>query len=95
MMTMLFLSKYSKRPLHFFGFIGAIMFGLGFLISSYMSILHFMGERIGTRPLLFLGILLIISGLQIGFTGLIADLVLNVSSRSERKSKILIKYPSH
>src|SRR3989344_341967 len=52
MMTMLFLSKYAKRPLHFFGFIGAILFGLGILISIYLSILHFLGEAIGTRPLL-------------------------------------------
>src|SRR3989344_1096716 len=54
MMTMLFLSKYGKRPLHFFGFIGAILFGLGILISIYLSILHFLGEAIGTRPLLTL-----------------------------------------
>jgi|SRR3989344_6188182 len=94
MMTMLFLSKYAKRPLHFFGFIGAILFGLGILISIYLSILRFQGETIGNRPLLLLGILLIISGIQIGFTGLIADLILNVSSRNEDNSKILLKYSS-
>lgn len=94
MMTMLFLSKYSKRPLHFFGFIGAILFGLGVIISLYLSILHFQGETIGTRPLLTLGMLLIISGIQVGFTGLIADLILNVSNRSEEKPPVLLKYIS-
>lgn len=94
MMSMLFLSKYSKRPLHFFGFIGAFVFSLGFLISIYLSILHFQGESIGRRPLLFLGMLLIISGLQIAFTGLIADLILHISSKNETTSKILLKYSS-
>ncbi|MBI2032750.1 MAG: glycosyltransferase family 2 protein [Candidatus Levybacteria bacterium] len=93
MMTMLFLSKYGKRPLHFFGFIGIFIFGVGVLISLYLSILHFLGEPIGTRPLLFLGILLIISGIQIGLTGLIADLVLNVS-RKNSFSEIMLKYSS-
>jgi glycosyltransferase involved in cell wall biosynthesis len=94
MMTMLFLSKYGKRPLHFFGFIGAVLFGAGVLISIYLSVVHFLGESIGTRPLLFLGILLIISGMQIGLTGLIADLVLNVSSGNGKMHDTPLKYSS-
>ena len=94
MMTMLFLSKYGKRPLHFFGFIGAILFGLGILISIYLSILHFLGEAIGTRPLLTLGMLLIVAGLQVGLTGLIADLVLSVSSKNKNISEVMLKYSS-
>lgn len=93
MMTMLFLSKYSKRPLHFFGFIGAFVFGLGVLISLYLSILHFQGHSIGTRPLLFLGMLLIISGLQIGFFGLIADLMISLSHK-DGLPQFLLKYSS-
>ncbi len=93
MMTMFFLSKYGKRPLHFFGFIGAILFGLGILISLYLSILRFQGETIGNRPLLLFGILLIISGIQIGLTGLIADLILNVFSKKET-SNTMLKYSS-
>lgn len=94
MMTMLFLSKFGKRPLHFFGFMGAILFGLGVLIGIYLSILHFMGQSIGTRPLLLLGLLLMILGIQIAFTGLIADLILNISSKNEKTSSILLKYSS-
>ncbi|MEK9175906.1 MAG: glycosyltransferase family 2 protein [Patescibacteria group bacterium] len=94
MMSMLFLSKYSKRPLHFFGFIGLALVGLGVLISLYLTILHFQGESIGRRPLLFLGMLLIISGLQVSFTGLIADLVLSLSRKNEITSSILLKYSS-
>lgn len=92
MMTMLFLSKYGKRPLHFFGFLGASLFGIGVLISIYLSILHFAGHSIGERPLLFLGILLIISGTQIGLTGLIADLILNVSNKDGKTYQTPLKY---
>lgn len=94
MMTMLFLSKYSKRPLHFFGFIGGFLFTIGIIISIYLSILHFQGEAIGNRPLLLLGIVLIISGIQIGLSGLIADLILNISSKKNDGSNYLLKYKS-
>ncbi len=94
MMTMLFLSRYSKRPLHFFGFFGALLVGLGILISLYLSYLHFQGHPIGRRPLLFLGMLLIISGLQVAFTGLIADLILHISSKNDNGSVVLLKYSS-
>ena len=94
MMTMLFLSKYGKRPLHFFGFVGAFLFALGILISIYLSILHFQGETIGNRPLLLLGIVLIISGIQVGLSGLIADLVLNTSAKSSNISEISLRYTS-
>jgi glycosyltransferase involved in cell wall biosynthesis len=86
MMTMLFLSKFSQRPLHFFGFIGGILVFIGLLIGSYMTILRLLGETIGNRPLLLLGLLLIITGMQVGFTGLIADLILNVSRKDKFES---------
>lgn len=94
MMTMIFLSKYGKRPLHFFGLIGGVLFGIGVLISFYLTIIHFMGQSIGTRPLLFLGILLILAGIQVGLTGLIADLLLNVSNREGKSLNVPLKYSS-
>lgn len=94
MMTMLFLSKFSQRPLHLFGFLGGVLVFLGLLISLYLTIVHFQGESIGRRPLLFLGMLLIISGLQVGLTGLIADLVLSLSRKKENIAEFLLKYSS-
>lgn len=91
--TMLFLSRYSKRPLHFFGTIGGAMIGVGTLILLYLSVIHFMGERIGTRPLLFLGILLVLGGIQIFFTGFLADLFINLSFKNN-KNDFDLKYSS-
>jgi glycosyltransferase involved in cell wall biosynthesis len=81
MFTILFLSKYAKRPLHFFGFVGGIVSTIGFFIILYLSILHFMGQQIGNRPLLIFGMLLLLAGLQLLFTGLLADLILHISQK--------------
>jgi len=84
MFSMLFLTKYAKRPLHFFGMVGALLSGIGFLILIYLSILHFQGQTIGNRPLLTFGILFVLAGFQILFTGLLADLMLHMSEEGNR-----------
>lgn len=78
MFTMLFLSRYSKRPMHFFGPIGGILLTFGIVILIYLSILRFQGETIGNRPLLIFGVLFVITGLQIFFTGFLADLIIHI-----------------
>ena len=81
LITIYFLTKYTRRPLHFFGKIGAFVFTIGFIILLYLSYLRFIGERIGGRPLLLFGVLLILAGMQIIFTGLLADLIVNINSK--------------
>lgn len=93
MFTMLFLVKYMKQPLHFFGGVGGTLSALGFLILFYLSVIHFLGESIGRRPLLLFGILLVVTGLQVFFTGFLAELLINLSHRGERYSYPL-KYTS-
>jgi len=82
MLTILFLTRFAKRPLHFFGFIGGITFLVGLISLLYLTILHFMGQTIGRRPLLTIGILLVIAGLQTVFTGFLADLILHINSQN-------------
>lgn len=94
MFTMLFLVKYMKRPLHFFGAIGGGVFVLGTLVLLYLSgVKLFLGESIGRRPLLFLGILLVMVGVQIFFTGFLAELIISISQRREQEN-IPLKYAS-
>ena len=83
LITIYFLTKYTRRPLHFFGKIGAFVFTIGFIILLYLSYLRFIGERIGGRPLLLFGVLLILAGMQIIFTGLLADLIVNINSKDD------------
>ncbi|OGH05953.1 MAG: glycosyl transferase [Candidatus Levybacteria bacterium RBG_16_35_11] len=88
MFTMLFLSRYSKRPMHFFGPIGGILLTTGIVILIYLSVLRFYGETIGNRPLLIFGVLMVITGLQIFFTGFLADLIIHVTRKEINGSNI-------
>ncbi len=96
--TMFFLAKFSKKPLHFFGFIGGIFAFIGFIVLVYLSYLRFSGESIGNRPLLLFGVLLFITGLQIFFTGFLADLIISISQNSKMETEnanfFPIKYSS-
>jgi len=71
-----FLNEYINKPLYAFGGIGFILSGLGFLSGLYLSYDKFINhQEIGQRPLLFLTVLLIISGLQFISTGIIAEVI--------------------
>jgi glycosyltransferase involved in cell wall biosynthesis len=76
--TVLFLTRYRQKPLHLFGFLGMTSLLAGFIISLYLTILWFQGYGIGNRPLLFLGILLIIVGMQSFSIGLIGEMITNL-----------------
>jgi glycosyltransferase involved in cell wall biosynthesis len=83
MLTVMILTKYIRKPGHFFGSCGLISLSLGTIFCSYLSILWLTGERpIGNRPLLFLGILLIIIGVQLISMGLLGELI-NQSSKKK------------
>lgn len=80
MFTMFFLSKYGKRPMHFFGIVGGFLSLVGFLIIVYLyAFVHSFGYAITSRPLFFFGIILLLGGFQIFFTGFLADLIINKS----------------
>lgn len=79
-LTAYFLFRFSEKPLHFFGIIGGFLFFIGFLISLYLAIERlFFGVLLYQRPLLQLGILLIIVGIQIVMTGIIGELIVFIN----------------
>lgn len=80
LVTVLFLRRYVTRPLHLFGMVGAILFVAGFGIGAYLTILKIMGEAIGRRPLLTLGILLMVVGVQFVSFGLLAEMIADLRS---------------
>lgn len=79
LLTVLFLHRYSFRPLHFFGGIGTALFAAGFAISGYLSVLWFLGESIGRRPLLLLGVFLMMIGFQFVSLGLLGEMQLRLA----------------
>ena len=73
--TVLFLGKFERNPLHFFGILGGFLFLSGLVINGYLTIQWFGGVWIGNRPILFLGILLLIVGIQFISLGLLAEMI--------------------
>lgn len=81
-LTAYFLFKFNEKPLHFFGSVGGVLFFIGFAISLYLAVERiFFGIMLYRRPLLQLGILLIIVGIQIIMTGIIGELVVYVNRK--------------
>jgi glycosyltransferase involved in cell wall biosynthesis len=77
LLLMLFFQKFATRPLQLFGLGGGLLFGIGLLIELYLTWLKLWeGQPIGARPLLLLGVLLIISGVVLSGIGLLAELVM-------------------
>ncbi|MDL2254290.1 glycosyltransferase family 2 protein [Ruminococcaceae bacterium OttesenSCG-928-I18] len=75
-LTVGFLSRYYDRPMHFFGKIGTVSGVVGFLICFLLLIQWLMGASLSERPLLQLGILLIILGVQLFSIGLLGDMII-------------------
>lgn len=93
LLTVFFLMKYTRRPLHFFGRIGSLLFTVGFACLAYLAFLWTRGIPIGTRPLLSFGVLLVLIGGQTVFTGLLADLIVNVHQQNAAQ-EFPLKYTS-
>ncbi|PRQ00424.1 glycosyltransferase family 2 protein [Enhygromyxa salina] len=79
LLTVLLVTKYRTRPLHFFGVPGMALSGVGVGLLVYLSVLWFIGQPIGTRPLLTLGLLLTIMGLQFVCFGLLGELLVRTT----------------
>ena len=75
LLTVMFTSRYTQRPLHVFGSIGSIKLIAGFLINSWLTIEWLRGYPVSNRPMLLLGILLMLLGIQLISTGLIAEMI--------------------
>jgi len=86
LLLILFFQKFATRPLQFFGLSGGLLFGIGFVIEIYLTWLKlWRGEDIGGRPLLLLGVLLIITGIVLVGLGLLGELVVRTYYESSGK----------
>ncbi len=84
LITVVFTTRYVKRPMHLFGFLGAIAFLAGIVVNGYLTYLWITGGFLSNRPMLFLGILLIIVGVQFFSVGLLGEMFV-ANTRSERE----------
>jgi glycosyltransferase involved in cell wall biosynthesis len=83
LITVLFITKYTRRPLHLFGAFGLAFLAGGFAINFYLFVLWLGGESLSDRPLLLFGVLLMLLGIQVLTTGLVGEMITFKNFRSE------------
>jgi glycosyltransferase involved in cell wall biosynthesis len=92
LMTVKFLLSFATKPIQVFGMLGLVASGLGVGIGAYLTGLKlFFGAQIGGRPLLFLGALLIVVGVQLIVMGLLGEMLVRVYHESQQKPIYMVK----
>jgi glycosyltransferase involved in cell wall biosynthesis len=92
LITVKFLLSFATKPIQFFGLLGLLAAGVGIAIGGYLTALKLaFGAQIGGRPLLFLGILLILVGVQFLVMGLLGEMLVRVYHESQRKPIYMVK----
>ncbi|MFA9391791.1 MAG: glycosyltransferase family 2 protein [Prolixibacteraceae bacterium] len=89
--VMLFLKKYLQKPMHLFGGIGLLSIAIGIAINLYLFILKLLGHNIWGKPILILGVILLIAGLQLITFGLLAEVQMRTYFESQDKKPYRIR----
>jgi glycosyltransferase involved in cell wall biosynthesis len=82
LLSVTFMGRYRHRPLHLFGGLGLVMGFVGSLVLAYLTVIKIGGAAIGHRPLLTLGVMLVVVGIQLLSLGLLSELI--TSQHEER-----------
>ena len=91
LMLMVFFQKYGVKPMHLFGSMGIVSFGIGSIVEFYLLILKIFGEDIGNRPLFMVGILMILGGIQLITTGFLSEILMRTYYESQDKKPYVVK----
>lgn len=91
LILMLFFQKYLQRPIHLFGGLGLLAMITGILINMYLLVLKLLGEDIWGRPILLVGLILVLGGLQLITTGLVAEIIVRTYFESQDKKTYTVK----
>ena len=92
LMTVKFLSSYSTRPLQMFGGVGLAMVTAGTAVCAWLAYVKFVQhEGIADRPLLLLGVLMILGGIQLVMTGLLGEMLSRTYHESQNKPTYVIR----
>ena len=89
LLTVTFMGRYRHRPLHLFGGVGLVLGAIGTALLVYLTVLKLSGEAIGHRPLLTLGVLLVVVGIQFLSLGLLSELITSHhEERLDRRERV-------
>ena len=96
MLTVVFITKFTKKPLRFFGLIGTFVFALGTLGTAYLSAERiFFDVALADRPALVLAVLMIVMGFQMIAVGLIGELIIFIHGKEIKEYTVdrVIEHP--
>jgi glycosyltransferase involved in cell wall biosynthesis len=85
LILMRFRNKYNQKPMHLLGPIGVVSISAGAIIALYLLYLKLLGEDIWGRPLIFVGIILLLGGFQLIMTGIVLDLLMRTNHEVQHK----------
>lgn len=91
LLLLLFFRKYMNRPMHLFGLIGLLSFLAGALIQFYLLILKIMGNDIWGKPVMILGLILLIMGIQFITIGIFAEMLMRTYYESQNKKPYKVR----
>lgn len=91
LVLMIFFQRYMSKPMHLFGGIGLLLTITGASINMYLLVLKIMGQDIWGKPLLILGLIAFISGLQFLTTGIIVEILMRVYYEGQEKKPYRLK----
>ena len=91
LLLMLFFKKYLQKPMHLFGNSGVLLFAIGVLINVYLIGLKLMGQDIWGKPLLILGLMLVIAGIQLITVGIIIEIQMRTYFESQQKKPYKVR----
>ncbi|HWQ25496.1 MAG TPA: glycosyltransferase family 2 protein [Chlorobaculum sp.] len=91
LLFMVFFQKYGQKPMHLFGSLGFFTLFAGLGINIYLLVVKILGQEIGGRPLLSLGIILTFIGIQLITTGFIAEFIMRTYYESQNKKPYIIR----
>ena len=91
LVLMVFFRKYLQKPMHLFGTMGLISLGLGVIINLYLLVLKILGHDIWGKPLLILGLILLLGGIQLITIGILAEINVRTYFESQNKKTYQIR----
>ncbi len=91
LITMVFFRRYIQKPMHLFGTLGFIMLAVGLTLNIYLLVLKVMGEDIWGKPLLILGLILLLGGIQLITIGFLAEISIRIYFENGNKKTYKIR----
>lgn len=91
LLLMLFFKRYMQKPMHLFGNVGVILFSIGLLINLYLLVLKLLGNDIWGKPLMILGLMAILAGVQFITIGIVIEIQMRTYFESQKKKPYKIR----